>query len=86
MKRVKVDFSTTVRSGMIRASQRRASAFLEVGDRVEAFDPDEDLSFVGVVEECDDDFAYLRMEWDSVPRNVPGRTQPSQSVPSPGRA
>src|SRR5262245_37178873 len=65
MKRVKVDFSATVRGGMIRASQRRASELLAVGDRVEAFDPGEDMTFFGVVQDVDQDgrFAYLRMEW-----------------------
>jgi hypothetical protein len=77
MKRVEVDFSTTVRRGMIRASQRRALQTLNQGDRVEAFDPDEGISFIGVVNQVDDDgrFAYLRMEWEDnrlVPRNEPG--------------
>lgn len=80
MKRVKVDFSTTVRGGMVRASQSRAvPSPLQPGDRVEAFDPDEDLSFAGVVVDIDDDgrFAYLQMEWEprspkAVPVNRPG--------------
>ena len=74
MKRVEVDFSTTVRNGLIRASQRRASEPLQAGDRVEAVDPDECLTFVGVVAESDDKFAYLQMEWESIPRNEPGQT------------
>jgi hypothetical protein len=77
MKRVEVDFSTTVRGGMIRASQRRALEKLDEGDRVEAFDPDEGISFIGVVDHVDDDgrFAYLRMEWEDnrpLPHNEPG--------------
>jgi hypothetical protein len=47
---------------------------LEVGDRVEAFDADEELSFVGVVTEAGSDFAYLRMEWAGILRNEPGQT------------
>lgn len=84
MKQVKVDFSTTVRNGLIRASQRRASEPLDIGDRVEAFDPDEDLSFVGVVTETDDNFAYLRMEWELIPRNEPGQTLSIGSFGSEG--
>ena len=71
MKRVKVDFSTTVRGGMIRANRERASEPLAIGDRVEAFDPGEDMTFVGMVEAIEGRFAYLRMEWvaaDSAPR------------------
>ena len=67
MKRVKVDFSTTVRGGLIRANQRRASEPLEVGDRVEAIDLAEGMQFFGVVEETDEQFAYLRMEWEPIP-------------------
>jgi hypothetical protein len=78
MKRVKVDFSTTVRDGLIRANQRRASERLDVDDLVEAYDPDEDMEFVGVVDHLSEDnqFAYLRMEWeDSEPlaHNAPGQ-------------
>jgi hypothetical protein len=73
MKRVKVDFSTTVRDGLIRANQRRASERLDVDDLVEAYDPDEDMEFVGVVDHLSEDnqFAYLRMEWeDSEPASA----------------
>lgn len=78
MKRVKVDFSTTVKGGLIRANQRRASEPLQVGDEVEAYDPAEGMEFVGVVDHLSDDsrFAFLRMEWDDntpVPRNKPGQ-------------
>lgn len=78
MKRVKVDFSTTVRDGLIRASQKRATETLHEGDWVEAYDPDEAMAFGGVVDHLSDDnqFAYLRMEWeDSTPvaHNVPGQ-------------
>jgi hypothetical protein len=78
MKRVKVDFSTTVRGGLIRANQKRAAEPLNVGDQVEAYDPAEALEFLGVVDHLSDDkqFAYLRMEWeDSAPiaHNVPGQ-------------
>lgn len=78
MKRVKVDFSTTVNGGMIRASQKRASETLHVGDEVEAFDPAEDMEFVGVVDHLSDDgrFAFLRMQWEdntpATPYNVAG--------------
>ncbi len=66
MKRVKVDFSATVRGGLIRANQKRASEPLCVGDRVEAYDPAEHMDFVGVVDHLsgDNQFAYLRMEWE----------------------
>jgi len=79
MKRVKVDFSTTVKGGMIRANQQRASETLYEGDEVEAFDPAEDMAFVGVVDHLSDDgrFAFLRMEWEDagpVPHNEPGCT------------
>jgi hypothetical protein len=78
VKRVEVDFSTTVRGGMIRASQHRASETLKQGDRVEAYDPDEEMTFTGVVDHIDADgrIAYLRMEWEEnrgVPHNEPGR-------------
>lgn len=78
MKRVQVDFSTTARHGMMRANLKRVEptgATLERGERVEAFDPDEGISFEGVVEEVDGRFAYLRMEWVdvNVPINEPGR-------------
>jgi hypothetical protein len=79
MKRIKVDFSATVRGGLIRANQKRADATLHVGDRVEAYDPAEDMEFTGVVDHlsADSQFAYLRMKWeDSAPiaQNVPGQT------------
>ena len=78
MKRVKVDFSTTVQDGLIRANQARASELLQVGDEVVAFDPAEDIEFVGVVDHLSDDgrFAFLRMEWEDntpVPCNVAGQ-------------
>jgi hypothetical protein len=76
MKRVKVDFSTTVRDGLIRANQKRASETLYEGDEVLAFDPGEDMEFEGVVDHLSDDgqFAFLRMYWeDSIPvYNEPG--------------
>jgi len=55
MNRVKVDFSTTVKDGLIRASQHRASEPLHVGDEVQAFDPAENMEFVGVVDHVSDD-------------------------------
>lgn len=78
MKRVKVDFSSTVRDGLIRANLKRADEPLYVGDEVEAYDPAEDMQFVGVVDHLSDDnrFAYLRMAWeDNAPLalNVPGQ-------------
>jgi hypothetical protein len=78
MKRVKVDFSTTVRDGLIRANQKRASETLYEGDEVLAFDPGEDMEFVGMVDHLSDDnqFAYLRMEWEddvAVVPNAPGQ-------------
>jgi hypothetical protein len=68
MKRVKVDFSTTVKGGLIRANQKRASETLNVGDEVEAYDPAEDMEFEGVVEQLSDDgqFAFLRMYWEDI--------------------
>ena len=65
MRRVEVDFSTTVRGGLVRASLRRFHGDdpVMVGERVEAFDDDEGLAFVGAVAEIDGRFAYLRMEW-----------------------
>lgn len=68
MKRVKVDFSTTVRGGMIRASQARVVGRpLQQGEEVLAIDPSENLEYVGTVEEFSDDgrFVYLRMAWHS---------------------
>lgn len=75
MKRVKVDFSTTVKGGLIRANQARADEPLDVGDEIEAFDPTEEMEFVGVVDHLSDDrrFAFLRMQWEdsaSVPCNA----------------
>lgn len=78
MKRVKVDFSTTVKDGLIRANQKRASESLQVGDEVAAFDPAEEMEFVGVVDHLSDDgrFAFLRMDWEDntpVSWNLPGQ-------------
>jgi hypothetical protein len=66
VKRVKVDFSTTVKDGLIRANQTRASEPMDVGDAVVAFDPAEDMEFEGVVDHLSGDgrFAFLRMEWE----------------------
>ena len=79
MKRVKVDFSTTVRGGLIRANQRRATPSpLALGEHVEAFDPEEGLSFTGTVTDIDPDgrFAYLRMDWEpKAVRAVPVSTR-----------
>jgi hypothetical protein len=48
MKRVEVDFSTTVRGGLVRASLLRFPDQQAVrGEQVEAFDDDEGLSFTG---------------------------------------
>lgn len=76
MKRVKVDFSTTVKDGLIRANQQRASELLYEGDEVEAFDPAEDMEFVGVVDHLSDDgrFAYLQMRWEDNPPAPPVST------------
>jgi hypothetical protein len=74
VKRVKVDFSTTVKGGLIRANRARADAPLCEGDEVEAYDPAEDMEFVGVVDHLSEDgrFAFLRMQWEALPRNVSG--------------
>jgi hypothetical protein len=66
MKRVKVDFSATVKDGLIRANQTRASERLLRGDEVEAYDPDDDMEFVGVVDHLSEDgrFAFLSMRWE----------------------
>lgn len=68
MKRVKVDFSTTVKDGLIRANQKRADETLDVGDEVVAYDPAEDMEFEGVVDHLSDDgrFAFLRMYWEDI--------------------
>lgn len=78
MKRVKVDFSSTVRDGLIRANQKRANEPLSVGDEVEAYDPAEDIEFLGVVDHLSDDgrFAFLLMQWeDNLP--APPTTTPT---------
>jgi hypothetical protein len=66
MMRVKVDFSSTVKDGLIRANQARASEPMHEGDQVEAYDPAEDMEFVGVVDHLSEDgrFAFLRMRWE----------------------
>jgi hypothetical protein len=76
VKRVKVDFSATVNGGLIRASQKRASEPLHKGDEVEAYDPAEDMEFVGVVDHLSDDrrFAFLRMQWEDAPPAPPVST------------
>ncbi|WP_373234889.1 hypothetical protein [Mycobacterium marinum] len=64
MKAVEVDFTRGLHSGLVRASQRRASELMRVGDRVLAVDPEEGMEFTGTVERVDENgFAYLRMEW-----------------------
>ena len=71
MKTVKVDFSRGLRGGLLRASQRRASEPLRLGDRVEAIDPAEDMEFTGTVERLDDEGRfgdYLRMDWEDAER------------------
>lgn len=76
MKRVKVDFSTTVKGGLIKANQKRASEPLQAGDEVEAYDPAEEMEFVGVVDHLTGQFAFLRMKWEDntpVPSNRPGQ-------------
>lgn len=78
MERVKVDFSATVKGGLIRANQKRADGPLHVGDKVEAYDPAEDMQFIGVIDHLSDDgrFAFLRMEWEDntpVPSNMAGQ-------------
>src|ERR1700677_502924 len=73
MKRVKVDFSTTVQDGLIRANQKRADETLIEGDEVVAFDPAEDMAFVGVVDHLSRDsrFGFLRMQWEDTPPAPP---------------
>ncbi|AFJ35065.1 MULTISPECIES: hypothetical protein [Mycobacterium] len=76
MKRVKVDFSTTVKDGLIRANQARANAPLHEGDEVVAFDPAEEMEFVGVVDHLSTDgrFAFLCMQWEDSPPPPPELT------------
>lgn len=73
MKRVKVDFSTTVKEGLIRANQARADERLHEGDEVVAFDPAEEMEFVGVVDHLSSDgrFAFLSMDWEDSPPPPP---------------
>lgn len=80
MRHVEVDFSSTVRGGLIRAHLRRFhGAEVIVGEAIEAFDDDEGLMFSGVVDHIDGDFAYLRMDWtDAQPA--------SPMTPTPGTA
>jgi hypothetical protein len=75
MKTVKVDFNMLVRNGMVLASPSFASGELHVDDWVEAVDfADPDMSFVGVVEDIDDNgFAYLRMKWEPIRGEDPAR-------------
>lgn len=79
MNRVKVDFSTTVKNGLIRANQSRADEQMFKGDEVEAYDPAEGMVFVGVVDHLSEDgrFAFLRMYWED---NVPVFNQPGVNL------
>lgn len=72
MKTIEVDFTRGLHAGLVRANIRRASETLARGDRVLAFDPDEDMEFTGTVEKIDGaGFAYLRMDWvEANPRRV----------------
>ncbi|WAC54257.1 hypothetical protein [Gordonia sp. SL306] len=71
MKVVDVDFSTTVRGGLVRAAQWRASAPLGQGEHVIAVDADEDMEFEAVVETIEDDVVYLSVLWrDRVPSSA----------------
>lgn len=66
MKTVRVDFSTTVRGGLVRANTARASEPLEVGDEVLAYDPSEDMEYEATVQVLEGRFAYLAMHWAGI--------------------
>jgi hypothetical protein len=82
VKRVKVDFSSTVKDGLIRANQMRASELLLEGDEVEAYDSAEDMEFIGVVDHLSEDgrFAFLRMQWEDAETALPS---PRDFAPDP---
>jgi hypothetical protein len=64
---IRADFNSLVRDGLVRASLRRASGDVGVGDRVLAVDPG-DGSFFATVESVDlpRGRVYLRMHWEPV--------------------
>lgn len=74
MKKIRVDFNRRGRDGQVVASARRADSELIVGDRVEAAQPEEGLSYEGIVTEIDDrGRVFLRMLWTGDELGTPVR-------------
>ena len=66
MTRIKVDFNNLARNGQVRASLRNADGDVREGDLVEAFDPDDDLTYDATVVEVDEGRGrvYLQPHWE----------------------
>lgn len=65
MTKIRVDFNRRGRDGLVIGSIKRAEGELAVGDVVEAYQPDDDLSFGATVVEVDDrGRVFLDMKWE----------------------
>jgi hypothetical protein len=68
--RIKVDFNSVGRDGMIKGSRRRADGDVHLGDTVGLFDPGEPgMIFDAVVESVSEDGGLLlRVRWERDPK------------------
>ena len=66
MTKVRVDFNNLVRHGQVRASLRHVEGEISIGDVVEAYDPDEGLSYAASVADIDKARGrlYLEPHWE----------------------
>lgn len=72
MTRVRVDFNNLVRDGQVRASLRNVEGHIAEGDLVEAYDPEEQLSYEAAVASIDKDRGrvYLVPHWEKALANA----------------
>jgi hypothetical protein len=63
--KINVDTNNIILGGLTKASLRRVTSELHVGDKVIAHDVAEEADFTAVVVELVDEKAHLRLDWDS---------------------
>src|SRR4051794_292078 len=81
MNKIRVDFNSLGRGGMVRASVRRADQAPTPGERVVAVDPDEGMEFAATVESVDQvtGSVWLVVEWE------PAVGEPETAAVGPAR-
>lgn len=77
MNKIRVDFNRRAKNGQVIGSSRMADGTLSVGDRVEAVQPEEDMSFEATVAAIDDrGRVFLDMAWEPAASTTPAPAKP----------